>query len=128
MLNITEKDAKLHIIEGLHSHNPGYRMNNINNKQNDNQNNMGPCHACSGLHLVGDRNESMCNRCRPNLDNHTPDKCLKKRAPKRQKKSNPPFNNNSIRSQLNGHSDRNVQLSVSNNKLDNIPRLLEATK
>ena len=34
-------------MEGLHSHDSGHEMNNINNKQNDNQNIMGPCHACS---------------------------------------------------------------------------------
>ena len=47
-----KKDAELHIIEGLHSHDPGPEINNIANKQIDNQNNNGPCHVCSGPHLV----------------------------------------------------------------------------
>ena len=45
---------------------------------------MGPCHACNGPHLVKDCNESICNRCRPNLDNHTPAKCPRKRPTNRQ--------------------------------------------
>ena len=44
--------AALCIIKGLHSHDSGHDVNNIKNKQNNNQNNMGPCHACSGPHLV----------------------------------------------------------------------------
>ena len=67
---------ELCIIEGLHSHDSGHEINNINNKQNDNQNTMGPCHACSDPHPVRDYNESICNRCRPNLDNHTQAKCI----------------------------------------------------
>ena len=39
------KDAELHIIEGLHNHNSDHEVNNIYNKQNNNENNMGPCHA-----------------------------------------------------------------------------------
>ena len=84
---------------------------------------MGPCHACSGPHLVRDCNESICNRCRPNLDNHTPPKCIRKRAPNRQQHSNPSYNNNSIWSQSNGHNDPNVQLSVSTSKPDHIAEL-----
>ena len=93
-----------------------------------NQNNMGPFHACSGPHLVRDCNESICNRCRPNLDSHTPAKCIRKRPLNSQKHSNPSYNNNSIRSQSSGHNDPNVQLSVSISKLDHIAELLEATK
>ena len=47
-----KKDAELHIIEGLHSHDSVHDVNNITNKQNDDQNNMGSCHACSGPHLI----------------------------------------------------------------------------
>ena len=89
---------------------------------------MGPCHACSSPHLVRDCNESICNRFRPNLDNHTPAKCIRKRPPNRQQNSKPSYNNNSIRSQFNGHNDPNVQLSDSTCKLDHITELLEATK
>ena len=37
-----KKDAELYIIEGLHSHDSGNEVNNITNKQNDNQNKK-PC-------------------------------------------------------------------------------------
>ena len=37
-----KNDAELHIIEGLPSHDSGHEINNITNKQNDNQNNIGP--------------------------------------------------------------------------------------
>ena len=36
-----KKDAELCIIEGLHSHDSGHEINNIINKQYNNQNNMG---------------------------------------------------------------------------------------
>ena len=93
---VQRKDMELHIIEGLQCVDSGHEINNINNKQND-QNNMGSCHACSSPHLVRNCNESICNRCRPNLDNHTPAKCIRKRPLNRQQKSNPPYSNNSIR-------------------------------
>ena len=57
-----KKEVELHIIEDLHNHDSGHEINNINNKQNDNQNNIGPCHACNGPHLVKDCNGSICNR------------------------------------------------------------------
>ena len=79
-----KKDVELHIIKGLHSHDSGYEINNINNKQNDNQNHVGPCHACSAPDLVKDCNESICNRCRPNLDNHRLAKCIRKGPHNRQ--------------------------------------------
>ena len=41
-----KKDAELHSIEGLQNHDPGHKVNNIYNKQNENQNNMEPYHAC----------------------------------------------------------------------------------
>ena len=74
-----KKDAELNIIEGLLSHDPGHKINNIANKQIDNQNNIGPCHACSSPHLVWDCSESICNQCRPNVDSHTPAKCIRRR-------------------------------------------------
>ena len=41
------------IIEGLHNHDPEYKISNISNKQYQNQNsNTGPCHGYSGLHLI----------------------------------------------------------------------------
>ena len=89
---------------------------------------MGPFHACNGPHLVRDCNESICNRCKPNLDNCTPAKYIRKRPPSRQQKLNPLYNKNNIRSQPNDHNDPNVQLLVSSNKLDHIAELLEATK
>ena len=47
-----KKDVELCIIECLHSHDSGHEITNITNKQVNNQNNIGPCHACSGPHLV----------------------------------------------------------------------------
>ena len=123
-----KKDTELCIIEGLHNHDSGHEVNNIYNKQNDTQNNMGPCHACNGPHLIKDCNESICNRCKPNLDNHTPAKCPRKRPPNKEQKSNPSYTNNNIRSQSNGHSDPNVQLSIFTSKPDHIAELLEATR
>ena len=35
---------------------------------------MGPCVACNGPHLIKDCTESICNGCKPNLDNNTPAK------------------------------------------------------
>ena len=89
---------------------------------------MEPCHACNGPHLVWYCNESICNWCRPNLDSHTPAKYTRKRPLDRQQKPVPSYNNNSTRSQSNGHYDPNVQLSVSTSKPDHITKLLEATK
>ena len=91
-----KKDMELYFIEGLHNHDSEHEVNNIYNKQNDNQNNMGLCHACNGPHLIQDCNESTCNRCRPNLDNSTQAKCPRKRPPNRQQNSNPSYTNNSI--------------------------------
>ena len=88
---------------------------------------MGSCHACNGSHLVKDCEESICKRCKPNLDNHTPVRYPRKRPPKRQQKSNPSYTNNSNRDQSNGHNDPSLQLSVSTSKPDHIADLLEAT-
>ena len=52
---------------------------------------MGPYHACSSPHLERDCNESIYNRCRPNLDNPTPAKCIRKRPPNSQLNSNLPI-------------------------------------
>ena len=65
-----KKDVELHIIEGLHKYDSGHKVKNMYDKQNNNENNMGPCHACNGQHLVKDCEESICKRCKPNLDSH----------------------------------------------------------
>ena len=104
------------------------KCHSIYNNQTDNKNDMGPCHVCNGPHLVRDCNASICNRCRPNLDIHTPAKYIKKGPPNRQQKSNPSYNNNSIRNHSNGNNDPNVKLSISTGKPDNIAEILEATK
>ena len=54
--------------------------------KNDNQNNMGPCHVCNCPHLVKDCEESICKRCKPNLDSHTPARCPRKSTSNRQQK------------------------------------------
>ena len=48
-------------------------------------------HAFNGPHLIKDCNESICNRCKPNLDNHTPVKCLRKRPLTDSKDLTPPI-------------------------------------
>ena len=48
-----KKDAKLCIIASLHNHETEHKMNNISNKQYQNQNsNTGPCHGSNGSHLI----------------------------------------------------------------------------
>ena len=90
---------------------------------------MGFCHVCNGPHFIKDCNASIYNRCKPNLDNHTPAQCPTERPLYRQLKSNPSYNNNNnVRNQSNGHNDSNVQLFISNSKLDHIAELLEATR
>ena len=77
---VQKKDAELCIIEGLHNHDPEHEINNISNKQYQNQNsNTGPCHGCNGPHLIKDCEDSVCKRCKPNLDNHAPARCPRKR-------------------------------------------------
>ena len=111
-----KKDAEFHIMEGLHSYDSGHEINNITANQNNHQNIMGPCHACSSQHLVSDCNESICNQCRPDLDSLTPAKCFRKRPPWQPAKISPLHNKNIIRSPPNSHHDPNVKLSLSTNK------------
>ena len=53
-----KKDAELRIIEGLHNHDSGHKINNIYTEQNDKPINVGPCHVCNDPHLIKDCNES----------------------------------------------------------------------
>ena len=81
-----KKDSELCIIEGLHNYDPEYEINNISNKQYQNQNsNTGPCHGHSDPHLIKDCKDSVCKRCKPNLDNHAPARWPRRRPPNRQK-------------------------------------------
>ena len=65
------------------------KINNIYDKQHENQNNnIGPCHAINGPHLIKDCEHSVYKRCKPNLDTHTPAGYPRKRPPSRQQKSN----------------------------------------
>ena len=124
-----KKDVELCIIEGLHNHDPGHEINNIYNKQHKNQNsNIGPCHARNGPHLIKDCEDSVCKRRKPNLDNHAPARCPRKRPPSRQQWSNPSYTKNLTRNQLNGHNDPKLQLSISTSKPYHIAELLETTK
>ena len=105
------KDAESPIIEGLHNHDTGHEINNIDNEQNNNQNNMGPCHACNGPHLVKDCEDSICKGCKPNLDSHTPARCPRKKSFNRQQRSHPHYYTNTItRNQSNGHNDPNLPI------------------
>ena len=49
---------------------------------------MGSCHACSGPHLVKDCEESICKKCKPNLDSHMPARCPRKRLQTNSKSQN----------------------------------------
>ena len=80
------------------------------------------------LHLNTDCEDSMCKRCKTNLDSHTPARCPKKRPPSRQQKSNPPYTNNNTRNPSNGHNDPQLQLSICTIKLNHIAELIEATR
>ena len=88
-ITLAQKYAELYIIEGLHNHDPGHEINNIYNKQHENQNSdMGSYHDCNVPHLVKDCEDSVCKRCKLNLDKHTPARCPRKRTPSRQQRSN----------------------------------------
>ena len=89
---------------------------------------MGPYHACNGQHLIKDCEDSICKRCKPNLDSHAPARCPRKRPPSGQQKSNSSYTKNNTRNQSNGHNDPNFQLFISTSKPDDIPELLEAKK
>ena len=125
---VQKKDVELCIIEGLHNDDPGHEVNNIYNKQNEHQNSMGPCLGCNSPHQIKDCEDSICKRCKPNLDSHTPARCSRKRLPNRQQMSNASYTNKNTRNQSNGHNDHNFQLFISTSKPDHIAELLEATK
>ena len=89
-----QKEAKLCIIEGLHNHDPEHKINHISNKQYQSQNsNKGPCSGCSGPHLIRDCENSVCKRCKMNLDNHVPARCPRRKPPTKQKLLNPLYSN-----------------------------------
>ena len=94
-----KKDAELKIIGGLHSHDSGHEINNIYPSHNDKSNNIRPCHTCNGPHFIKACNETMCLRCKPNFNNHTPSKCPRKCHSNKQLGHNT-FNNNN-----NGNTD-----------------------
>ena len=52
-----KKNAELKIIEGLHNHDSGHKINNIYTKHNDKPANIGPWHACNSPHLIKICNE-----------------------------------------------------------------------
>ena len=116
---------ELCIIEGLHKHDPRQKINNIYNKQYENQNStIEPSHGCNGPHLIKDYEGLVCKNSKPNLDNHFPARCPRKGFPNRQQQSNPSYNNNPTKNQSNGHNDPNLQLSTSISKPDQIAKLL----
>ena len=90
---------------------------------------MGPSHACNGPHLVKNCSESICGKCKPNLDKHAPDTCPRKHPlSKNQNSSRSYNNNNSNRTKINNYTKPNLQLSVSTNKPDHMAELLEPTR
>ena len=71
-----KEDAEFYIIEGLHNHDPEHEISHISNKEYQGKSSIpGPCHGCSGLHLIRDCEDSVCKRCKLNLDNHAPARC-----------------------------------------------------
>ena len=124
-----KKDDELHIIEGFHNHDPEHKINNISSKQYQSQNsNIGPCHGCSGPHLIKDHENSVCKRCKQNLDNHVLARCTKRKSPTKEHWPNLLYNISPLKNQPNGHNDPNLKCSVSTSKADHISELLEATK
>ena len=104
-----KKDAELRIIEGLQNHDSGNKFNNIYTKHNDKPIYIGPCHASNGPHLIKNCNESICGRCKPNPDNHTPSRCPRK-CPfsKHQSSSTSHSNDNSNRTKINIYTKPNL--------------------
>ena len=124
-----KKDVELCIIEGLHNHDRVHENNHICNNQYQSQNsNPGLCHGCSGPHLVRECKNSVCKRCKPNLDSHVPARCPSRKTPAKQQWLNSLFSNSPHRNQSNIYNDPHLQLSVSTRKPDHISELLEATK
>ena len=74
-------------------------------------------------------NELTCDRCKPNLDNHTPSKCPRKCLFNKQQSFNPIHNsNNRNRNKINSHTKPKLQLSISTNKPDHMAELMEVTR
>ena len=64
IINLAQKDTELHIIEGLHNHNPVHEINYIsNNKQyHGKSSGLWPGHGCLGAHLIMDWKNSVCKK------------------------------------------------------------------
>ena len=89
-----KKDVELCIIEGLHNHDPDHKINNISNKQYKSQNSTtGPCHRCGDPHLIKDCENSVCKRCKPNLDNDVAARCSWRKSLIKQQWLNHLYNN-----------------------------------
>ena len=88
-----KKDVELRIIEGLHNHDSGHKINNIYTKHNEKPINIGSCNTCNGPHLVKNCDKSICSRCKPNLDKHTSARCPRKCPFSKQQSSSTSYNN-----------------------------------
>ena len=114
---VKKKDAELCIIEGMHNHDPEHKINHFSNKQHQSKsNNPGPCHCCSGPHLIRDCEDSVCKRCKPNLDDSAPARCPIRKFPAKQQHFMDQDDTSLHRNQSNGHNDPALQLSVSTTK------------
>ena len=116
---------ELCIIEGLHNHDVGHKINNIASEQTDNKTALDPAMLVVACTLY---ENAMNQYAIDAVQTHTPAKYIRRRPPNRQQQTAPLHNNNKIRSQSNGHHNPNVQLSVTTSKPDHIAELLEATK
>ena len=91
----------------------------INNMQNSKP---GPYHGSSGPRLIRYCENSVCKRCKPNLDNHVPARCHNRQCPTKQ--SFPTlYNDIPHRNWASGHNDPALQLSASSSKPDHISDL-----
>ena len=128
-ITIVQKgDPELHVIEGLYNHDPEHKINHISNKKYHSQiSNSGPCHGCSVPHLIRDCKNSVCKRCKPDVDNHVPVQCPKhvlcQTTMVQFLIQQQPHRNWFI-----GHNDPALQFVISTSSPDHISELLEATK
>ena len=83
-----------------------HKINHMSNKQYHSQNsNPGPCHGCSGPHLIRDCHNSVCKICKLNLDNHVPYNYPSRKPPAKQQWLNSLYNDSPHRNWPNGNHD-----------------------
>ena len=117
---VQKKDTEFCIIEDLHNHDSEQKINNISTSNIKIRIVIQDHAMVVTANTLKDCEDSLCKRCKPNLDNHAPARCSRKRPPNRQQWFNPYYNNNPTRNNPNSHNDPNLQLSISTSKPDHI--------